>query len=182
MPSKLIKSFNSAAVVVALLSAGLANADVLDFHLSGDYTAEWQLNSTLTPDFVSPGAGFLLASVSGNFPGTPNNQANLYFYNASNGGGLGIDAASSNQSLLLTGGPQLYTGTEGAPVFQVGSFDLTAFDGPGSYTLTVTDLDAAAPTTSVPEPATGALLLGGVGLLAALRKRRSARKAPVLAE
>jgi hypothetical protein len=36
----------------------------------------------------------------------------------------------------------------------------------------VTDLDAAPAPSDVPEPATGALLLGGLGLLYASRMRR----------
>jgi hypothetical protein len=47
---------------------------------------------------------------------------------------------------------------------------LKEFGGLGSYTLTVTDLTPG-PVT-VPEPATGAMLFGGLGLMYALRKRR----------
>jgi hypothetical protein len=77
---------------------------------------------------------------------------------------------------LSTEGFQLYTGSEDNPTFRLGTFALTEYLGAGRYSLTVTDLDALPePPVDVPEPASAALLLGGLGVLLASRKRRQAR-------
>jgi len=177
MSLNLMKRLKSAVVVAALLSAGAANAALYQFTLTGDYTASWQLNSTGTPDDGASGVGFVIFDVEGNFPGSAIDVADLYFYNADEAGGMEIyDYYGGGYDLLLTDGPQLYTGNEeGIITFLTGSFNMSDFDGPGSYTLTVTNLDAVPdPGTpgEVPEPASIAMVLGGLGLMAGLRKRR----------
>jgi len=170
----LMKSLKRAAVAAMLLSAGVANAGLYQFDLSGDYTASWQLDSAVALDYSLPGLGFGVADVAGSFPGSLVDRAEITFYNAAIGGGMEIDDYYTGTFLLVTDGPQLYTGSESAPVFRLGTFGMTEVPGLGSgrYTLTVTDLDAAPAPSDVPEPATAALLLGGLGLLYASRKRR----------
>ena len=168
----LIKSLRSAAVAVALLSAGAANAGLYQFNLTGDYTASWQLDSEVVPDSYGSGQGFILWDVEGNFPGSWFDVADLTFYNASQGGGLEIYDFWSDTLLVISNGAQLYSGKESGPSFRLGSFGLTEFGGSGSYTLTVTDLDAVPGPSPVPEPATTAMLLGGLGMLYVSRKRR----------
>lgn len=178
MSLNLMKSLRNAALAAALLSAGVANAALLQFNLTGDYTASWQLNSTGVPDDGLDGYGFVIYEVAGTFPGTVSNFADLYFYNADQDGGLEIVDYDTDMSLLLTSGQQLYTGAEeGAITFRLGTFSLSDFNGPGSYTLSVTDLDAGPGTGpgEVPEPASIAMVLGGLGLMGALRKRRRAK-------
>ena len=168
----LIKSLKKAAAVVMLLSAGVANAGLYQFDLSGDYTASWKLDSTVVPDVASNDQGFILWDVEGNFPGSLYGSADLTFYNADIGGGLEIYDFWSDTLLFISDGAQLYSGKESGPSFRLGSFGLTEFGGSGSYTLTVTDLDAVPGPSPVPEPATTAMLLGGLGMLYASRKRR----------
>jgi hypothetical protein len=180
MSINITKRLKGAALALMLLTAGVAKADLLNFSLTGNYTAQWQLNSKVSPDDYSNGDVFVLYDVEGNFPGSAIGFADLYFYNASQLGGLEIyDYYGGGYDLLLTDGPQLYTGLESSPTFHVGTFALTDFEGSGTYTLTITDLDTppAPPTTSVPEPATAAMLFGGLGLMAGLRKRRASRQA-----
>jgi hypothetical protein len=171
-----MKSFRSAAIAAMLLSAGVANAGLYQFEIAGDYTASWQLDSTVVPDLSLEGEGFLLDNVVGRYQGLTSDRAAIWFYNTSIGGGLEIDAYDRPMYLLVTDGPQLYTGTESDPAFRLGTFAMTQVPGLGSgrYTLTVTDLDVA--PVNVPEPATGAILLGGLGLLYASRKRYIGKK------
>lgn len=170
----LIKSLKSAAIAVMLFSAGVANAGLYQFNLTGDYTASWQLNSTVEADAAGEGEGFILWDVEGNFPGSLFGVSDLTFYNADIGGGMEILDYYGDTLLLVTDGPQLYTGSESTPTFRLGTFGLTEYQGTGTYTLTVTDLDAGPgpDPTDVPEPATAAMLLSGLGMLYASRKRR----------
>jgi len=169
---KLMKSLRSLALIVTLFSAGVANAAVYQFNLTGAYTANWQLNSPASPDVVGDGEGFIIWDVVGNFPGASEGLADLTFYSDAIGGGLEILDFYGDTLLLSTDGPQLYTGSEDNPFFTLGTFALTEFGGTDAYTLVVTEIGAS-PPSGVPEPATGALLLGGLGLLAAARKRRA---------
>lgn len=167
----LFKALRNIAVAALMLSAGVANAALYQFNLTGDYTASWQLNSPVVPDDGASGVGFVLYNVDGSFPGSATGLTDLYFFNADQGGGLEIYDFFGDRDLLLTDGPQLYSGDEeGIATFLLGTFLLTDFGGTGTYTLTVTDLDAT-PPGSVPEPATAAMLIAGLGLLAASRKR-----------
>lgn len=153
-----------------LLSAGVAHAGLLQFQISGDYTATWTIDSNPTPGLAGEGEGFVLWDVD--YPDAVLGVADFWFFNADIGGGLQIEDFYGGSYFLTTDGPQLYSGSEFAPTFLTGTFNLTEYLGTGTYVLTITDLDAPG---QVPEPATGALLLGGLGLLAAARKRRSAK-------
>jgi len=170
---KLLKMLRNVSVVAVLLSSSAAHAGLYQFTLSGDYSASWQLDSTVAPDFIAEDQGFILEDVEGAFPGSLFDLADLTFYHESLGGGLEIYDFYGGLTLLLTDGAQLYTGSELMPSFLLGSFSLTDFDGAGTYVLTVTDLDAG--PVDVPEPATGAMLLGGLGMLYAARQRRRTR-------
>jgi len=167
---KLLKMLRNVSVVAVLFSSSIAHAGLYQFNLTGDYTASWQLDSTLESDAAGEGEGFLLIDIEGDFPGSVFNYVDLTFFHDSEGGGLEIYDYYNDFTLLLTDGPQLYTGSEFMPTFLLGSFNLTEYGGSGSYTLTITDLDA--PPTDVPEPASGAILLGGLGMLYAARQRR----------
>jgi hypothetical protein len=177
LKASLKNSLKSAAIAALLLTAGAANAALLQFNLTGDYSASWQMNSSIVPDDGADGIAFVVYDVEGNFPGSVFGLSDLYFYHAAEGGGLEIYDYWGDNDLLVTDGPQLYTGSEeGVITFLLGSFALTDFNGPGTYTLTVTDLDAGPgpgpDPVDVPEPASAALLLGGLGLMFAAGKRR----------
>jgi len=169
----LMKSVRTAAMAALMLTASVANAGLYGFTLSGDYSASWQMDSNAVPLVGETGLGLFYMDVEGNFPGSAFNVADLTFFSGDLGGGLEIyDFYGGGITLLLTDGVQLYTGLESAPMFMLGTFDLTEFQGSGTYTLTVTDLDAGPEPAPVPEPATAAMLLGGLGMLYAARKRR----------
>lgn len=171
----LLKSLRNAALAVMLLSAGAANAALLNFNLTGGYTASWQLDSALVPDASEDGVGFLFYDVEGNFPDSFFDVADLTFYSAAIGGGLEIYDYYSDTYLLSTDGPQMYTGAEDSPMFSLGTYFLTEYLGTQTYTLTIALADAGpgpGEPSDVPEPASAALLLAGVGVMAALRKRK----------
>jgi len=172
---KIAKSLKNVLLAAMLFSAGVANAALYQFQLTGDYTADWKLdaNPTVTGGSLN-NVSFTLSDVVGNFPGASRDVVDLMFYNEAAGGGLLIEDWYAGKFLLTTGGPQMYSGKENKPLFELGTFVLTDNRGVGNFSLTITDLDAL-PPVDVPEPASVALLLGGLGLLAAARKRRSAK-------
>ena len=172
---KLFKTLRNIALTALLLSASVANAALYQFNLTGNYNASWTLESTVVPNESGPDVGFLLYDVEGNFPGASEDVVDLTFFNAALGGGLEIDDFYGDTILALASGPQLYTGSEDLPTFLLGTFTLTDVEDGSAYTLTVTDASVVPPTTDVPEPASGALLVGGLGLLYASRKRRQAK-------
>lgn len=163
-----LKSLLTQIAAAAALTgvAATAQADTYQFTLTGAYTASWTLDTDLIPDEVYEGQGFILYDVQGNFPGSLINYTDLIFYHGDIGGGLQIDDFYGEQTLLIADGPQLYTGTEDSPIFSLGTFALTEYQGTASYTLTVTNISA------VPEPASIALLLGGLGLVGGVAARR----------
>lgn len=160
----LLDGLKKLMLVVVLLTAGIANATVLQFNLTGDYTASFKLDTADIPNDYDIGAGFVQFSVQGMFPGSLTNVVNVIFFNATEGGGLRFDEEDGSATLLNTNGPQLYTGLEDAPTILLGTFPLTEFEGTGNYTLTIAE---------VPEPATGAMLLGGFAILYGMRRRRN---------
>lgn len=153
------------AVSAALLWTGVANAALYQFNLTGDYTAQWTLDSNVTPDVTEDGVGFIVYDVSG-FPDAFFGVADISFFSSAAGGGLVIEDYWSGIPLVQTDGPQLYTGTEDSPVFRLGTFALTEYQGSGNYTLNISNVSA------VPEPATYGMLLAGLGLMGATLRRR----------
>lgn len=156
----------------ALAVSAPASAALLNFTLTGDYQASWQMDSNPVPDDYFEDGLFVVWDVEGDFPGSLIDVVDLYFYADDIGGGLGIDDYYGETTLLITDGSQLYTGTEETPTIRTGTFALTEFQGPGRYTLTITGPSAG----PVPEPATWALMLVGFGAVGySLRRSKPLR-------
>jgi hypothetical protein len=164
-----LKKFLTQVATAAALTATAiaAQAATYQFKLTGDYTATWLLPSNPVPDDSANGIGFVVWDVDG-FPDAALEVVDIFFWDASFGGGLQIDDYYGGTVLASTEGPQLYTGTHDNPVFKLGTFSLTEYQGSGTYSLTITDI------TPVPEPASVGLMLGGLGLVAAAARRRKA--------
>jgi hypothetical protein len=164
-----MKSLRNAALAAMLFTAGVANATVYQFNLTGDYTASWQLDSSREPEEYLSGLYFTYYDNEGTFPGAIEGVADVSFFYQVFGGGMSITDFYADVYLMIADGPQLFSGTETNLSFNVGTYALTEYLGSGSYTLQIAEAGAPA---DVPEPATGALLLGGLAMLACARKRR----------
>ena len=162
----------NAALAAVLLTSGVANAALLQFTVTGGYTASWQLDTNPAPDDVSDGLYFTVWDVAG-FDDAFFGVADISFFSSAFGGGLEIFDFYGFALLLSTDGPQLYTGSEDNPFFTLGTFALTEYQGTDTYTLTIAAVGAPPGPAPVPEPATGALLLGGLALLYGFKRRNS---------
>lgn len=169
---KLMKYIRHAALAAVLLSASVANAALLQFTVTGAYSASWQMDSNPAPDDFEDGLYFTAWDIEG-FDDAFFGVADITFFSADVGGGLEIYDFYGFNVLLSTDGPQLYTGSEDNPFFTLGTYFLTQYQGTDTYTLTIAAVGDPTTPAPVPEPASGALLLGGLALLAGFKRRNS---------
>ena len=157
-----IRTIVLAATLATAFAATPAAAATL-FRLFGDTNGDFTLptpvvTSAATADYFAiygtPGS---LDSVGSFF--------DIFFYLDLSGGGFDIQDTLNPDNLLQLGGPVLFNGPTSAPRFLNGRYELTDYNGDGgSYTLTI---------STIPEPASWALLIAGFGLTgAAMRRRR----------
>lgn len=165
-------NFLKSTLVAAVLScAAGAHASILNFDFTGDYTAHFQLDSQDTPIIAVENRFIQYYPVSGDFALSTDNTVEVDFYSANDSGGFAIADYRNNQTLAAAFGDQVYVaGTELLPVFTLGTYHF--IDGALNYNLTISDADAGTGSGDVPEPASAALMLGGLGLMFAATKRR----------
>lgn len=140
----------TAASCIASSSAAQA-AYVTDYQ-DGLLLGSW--NQSLAPTPISSSAGQYTVVGIYNGIGEAFGYNYAYWYPGSNFGGLVVGGPLS---LINTSGPQSYSGGETAPVFV-----------PGSYV----ESDGSIVTITVPEPATWAMMLLGLGVIGFTASRR----------
>ena len=157
-----MKFIATLGAVAALALAAPVDAALLQFTISGDYAATFQLEQAPVPDFVDTGFPlFAIAHVA--FPGTSAGFADITFFPGAFAGLLVSDSDTLDW-LLDASGPQLYDGPVDAPRFKIGTFALDGLGTPGDFTLQI---------AYVPEPASWAMMIAGFGLAGAALRRRA---------
>ncbi|MEO3690042.1 PEP-CTERM sorting domain-containing protein [Roseateles paludis] len=164
-----IRSLALATTAILLGSATAHAAPSYQFTLTGGYTASWQLSATPTPGDFFSGESFTVWNVSGTFSGASTAVTDLTFFNDARGGGLSLYDFNAAVSLLSTDGPQLYSGSEAAPTFLLGTFVLTVYQETTQYSLTISEIGA------VPEPGAMALLLCGLLAVGVVRRLQASQ-------
>ncbi len=156
-----------AACTALVMAASAAHADTYNFTLTGSATASWQMDSS-PPVFNSSDYGFEVApQITGTFYGA-SGTAFIYVYSYYGQGGLWINRISNGADIDLQSRnfQQIYEyGSDPAPIIVPGTYALLDRHGTGTYSLTI---------SAVPEPATLALMLSGLGLVGYTASRRRA--------
>ncbi|WP_333573728.1 PEPxxWA-CTERM sorting domain-containing protein [Sphingomonas sp.] len=153
--------FLSACCAAAISAASPANATQYNFSITGSQTIKFVLDASPTPPVVDPGNYFVLPGITG----TINNVNTMFDL------GFGSPSYYFNFGLInnvvgfgfVSTGTSLFTGTEFAPTFKLGTFSLTPNTPGPAYSLTI---------SAVPEPASWAMLLAGFGALGGMVRRR----------
>jgi hypothetical protein len=156
----------AAVLGCSALGASAAHAAVLLFTLTGAVDAQFTLDSDPLPSQFASGLELKFDSVDVNIAGT-SKDISVLFYGPLESGGISLFDESTNPTTeyLNTEGPVLYSGSENAPSFAPGIFDMSS--GGGNEILAI---------SAVPEPASWALMIVGIaGLGAALRSTRFRR-------
>lgn len=153
--------------VAAAGAAIPASAAVYSFDLSGSRNAQFTLDTAnATPSFYQSN----FANVSGTFGGTTQVASLINFSMTSFIADLNI--AGTTLGFTQFGGPSLFTGTNANPVFTPGTYQLTSIVS-GASTLTIAALGDGGIGSTVPEPASWALMLAGFGLAGVTLRRQS---------
>lgn len=155
---------------IALFSISThAHAVTFNFALTGEITANWQIDSNPIP--VSSGTNFFSVN---NIPGTYGGLTgirNITFFSSGGGGGLFFVVDPVTNFVANLFGPQVFSGPTTNPTFSLGTFALTSIST-GLFSLSISEAAAA-----VPEPATWVSMMIGFGFVggAVRYRRRSAR-------
>lgn len=174
MRKSLILSALASASILACSSS--ANAANLLFDFTGSFAASFNFDTAMAPDIVRNDAIFsVFSSGYNNIPVRFNGvdrRANVSF-------GRG-NAATFNLNLLAPGpqpftqllGPDLFTGSPAAPVFNRGTFALrNPFFGQ-NVVLTIAEQGPIGNPGAIPEPTTWAMLIVGFGFLGSVIRRQ----------
>lgn len=160
------------AAVVVCGAQAVAHADTLDlftFSLDGvPGTGTAIIDASPTPSSFINGTSFTLMNITADYLGS-SYTGDVTFFETGGAGGQGE----------VFGGDKLYTGTDSAPTFRIGTFtlrgnvDLGLGNAPVVGTLTISPLSSPA-SAATPEPGTLAMLgTAALGLAGMVRRRLS---------
>lgn len=152
------------AVIGAVAMSVPASAAPFLFQLTGSKTATFTIDSSFAPDLVSSNAfGDQISynTVNGMFGGTTGSAAigfgtNIYAQ---------LNVTGTSLGFTQFAGPNLFTLVNAKPVFNVGTFALTSIVS-GASTLRISAVAA------VPEPASWAMMIVGLGAVGFAVRRR----------
>ncbi|WP_375427108.1 PEPxxWA-CTERM sorting domain-containing protein [uncultured Sphingomonas sp.] len=181
-----------AAVAAATVFAASADAAILRYDLQGTvpnkFTLRFELDTTRAPSTsTSQGLRYNGVALTYTLPGsttpiTENGQFDgVTFQVLNNQGGLFagfLEGAPNNNNRVQVFGPELFSGSTSSPTMLTGVFLLSDIQRQRitdplqvNYRLTVTDVTPGA----VPEPASWAMLIAGVGMVGGAMRRRQVR-------
>jgi hypothetical protein len=160
------------ALAGAAMIATSAEAVPITFNFtSSEYEASFLIDSTISPDFFSPGELFFyeLPVTSG---GTTTKQLVTFIsssFPVDNGNGVRGGGFSSDGTFeRFFYGPQVYGGTEANPTFATGIFNLTGYNSGAPGVLSV----VVGPGAPAPEVGMGLLSALAAGLALFLSRMR----------
>jgi hypothetical protein len=183
-----LSTFPAVAVLAGAVLLGTAQgaaATPLLFDFTGEFSADFVLDSSPTPDVV--GSDFFeIATLNGDYQGAPVTFEDVHFQDYTGGGFIAFVYVGGNFEAAPSAGQGglLYAGSPADPVFAPGSFNLLgqadfASSPVGNETLTIS------PVSGVPEPGVWAMMLMGLaavgGWLRAARRRRAVQAAAPVA-
>ena len=158
--------YQAFVLALAFLISPLAKADTLKFDITGTSdTYSFLLDSTPLIGASLKGFSFTVNNIDVTVDDLFGATSDITFFNIARGGGLSLLNLPGG-SVDLTG-PQLYSGSESAPLFAPGGpFSLSNRAGE-PFDLTITDV-------ATPEPGTLTLLAtGAFATLGFVRRRRT---------
>lgn len=155
------------------LAAAPADAAVLSYALTGNYDANFLINTDLVKPPVDSGSDyFVVENIMGTFGGVNQAATSIQFSTFASNGGFTIELPGGN--FLGFFGAQLFTGSTALPTMRLGQFALTSDVDSSSSTLSV--------GVAVPEPATWAMMVAGFATVGfAMRRRKTGVAEPLAA-
>lgn len=159
--------FTALFSAAAALAPGTAYATVWNFNVTGNGTASFLIDSSVTTPMFINNTGITYTNVAGIFNGVAATRA-VQFFNSTSYGGFNIGFIGQSKGAVL------YTGSPADPVFTTGTFDLLplAYGAKGGFTMTIQEATAA-----VPEPASWVMMIVGFGMVGgAIRQRKTAAR------